>query len=108
MSSYLVSAATYDGSSTKTNPPVFVFCYMNGAKVVAPIFWDAIQQAQNAGGAATVQRLIAVAFQNVVANAAPYLSAPVVPASDSPLPNKGHAAFQDSVCTAALVGSWTQ
>ena len=105
MNTFSVSSATYNGSSTDSDPLVYVIGTLNGVTTVVALFWNQIQQTHNAGGTAAVQSLIAVGFQNCGTNP-PFLPYPVVPASDSPLPNIGNVAFQSSTCNEVMVGSW--
>jgi len=105
MATFSVTSASYDGSSTDLNPLVFIQGTFNGLNVICNFFWDSIQQANNFGGAAAVQDLIAVGFQNCN-RIPPFLPSPSVPASQSPPPNTGDAAYANSVCEQAMVGSW--
>ena len=84
----------------------------NGKKVFPKLFWAAIQQANNFGGAAAVQSLLSIAFLNwynkvYMHKAPPFQMFPVFPASAVPVPSDGTIENPSVSCQAALVGSWT-
>jgi len=107
MNSFQVVSAVYDGTAPgETNPIVFVSGICNGQRVFPNIFWKAIQQANNYGGASAVQSLLTVAFLNFISTA-PFQEPPIVPASASPLPAVGTPENPDVSCSEALVGTWS-
>ena len=105
---YTVDVAGYDGSSTDSNPWVWIHGTVDGQSAgYRPIYWAAIQQAFAVAGQAGVQQLLAPILLSCVTGP-PFPTIPTFQSSNIPAPNMGNAAFKNSTCTQALVPQWTQ
>lgn len=115
---YTVTFAQYDGSGSNPNPFVWIRGTVDGQSTCyIPVYWACIQQANQVGGQAAVQSVLAPILFSAITTpldghtlqGPPFPSIPVFQSANIPAPVTSAAAPNNFVtCTQATVPSWVQ